>query len=166
MRATRGGPFARTDENQSFARSSQFMRRAKEKERFENAGGSAEALARVAMQKAVDDRPEPAIFAKNRALINLPKVRKRPPVAPPAPFDGVGRWSCGGANPEVEAIHARLKEEKRKKKALKRARRAKDADVNDEEMAAFAKKTKTKKRDGEFLKPPELESSRKRKAKT
>ena len=60
------------------------MRRAKEKERFENAGGSAEALARVAMQKAVDDRPEPAIFAKNRALINLPKVRKRPPVAPPA----------------------------------------------------------------------------------
>ena len=49
----------------------------------------------------------------------------------------MGRWSCGGANPEVEAIHARLKEEKRKKKALKRARRAKDADVDDEEMAAF-----------------------------
>lgn len=144
------------------------MQRAKEKERFENAGGSAEALARVAMQKSVDDRPEPAIFAKNRALINLPKVRRQPPVAPPAPFDGVGRWSCGGANPLVEEIHARLKEEKRKKKALKKARRAKDADVDDEEMAAFAKKTKakTKKREGEFLKPPELESSRKKKAKT
>ena len=140
------------------------MQRAKEKERREDDASASAALI-PANKNAVDDRPEPAIFAKNRALINLPKVRKRPPVAPPAPFDGVGRWSCGGANPEVEAIHARLKEEKRKKKALKKARRAKDADVDDEEMAAFAKKTKTK-RDGEFLKPPELESSRKRKAKT
>ena len=95
-------------------------------------------MARVAMQKAVDDRPEPAIFAKNRALINLPKVRKRPPVAPPAPFDGVGRWSCGGANPEVEAIHARLKEEKRKKKALKRARRARKPTIAKQPPAPYA----------------------------
>ena len=73
-------------------------RRAKEKERFENAGGSAEALARVAMQKAVDDRPEPAIFAKNRALINLPKVRKRPPVAPPAPSTA---WDGGRAEAQI-----------------------------------------------------------------
>ena len=63
------------------------MQRAKEKERREDDASASAALI-PANKNAVDDRPEPAIFAKNRALINLPKIRKKEDAAAEVPFNG------------------------------------------------------------------------------
>jgi M-phase phosphoprotein-6 len=145
------------------------MQRAKEKELRGDAVAGAAPI--PTNKKAVDDRPEPAIFAKNRALINLPRIRKKeePPVE--APFNGLGRISFGGANPEVERAHERLRERRRQLKALKRARASKDTDIADDEMAAAAfaaKKSKKKRTSGSdfgFVRPPELGSKQQKKGK-
>ncbi|CAL57987.1 M-phase phosphoprotein 6 [Ostreococcus tauri] len=135
-----------------------FMQRARERER------AVETIA-GANKKIADDRPEPAVFAKNRAKINLPMIRREERTEVPIPCDGVGRFSFGGANPEVEALHKELRERKRAKKAMKRAKRSKDADVGEEEMAdaSFAAKRKQKAPEPGFEKPPELGSGKKRK---
>ena len=144
------------------------MQRAKEKERREDDASASAALI-PANKNAVDDRPEPAIFAKNRALINLPKFRKKEDAAAEVPFNGLGRISFGGANPEVELAHEKLKERRRQLKALKQARASNDADVADDEMAAaaFAAKKSKKKRtagsDFGFVKPPALDSKKQKK---
>ena len=114
-----------------------FMRRARE--------GEAVATALAAQKRGrVDDRPEPAVFAKNRALINLPRKRACASVKESwGPFGGLARASFGGANPEVEAAHAEFRERKRRARALRRAKAvSEDADVRAEEMAdaAFGKK--------------------------
>jgi M-phase phosphoprotein 6, animal type len=136
------------------------MQRAKEKAHFNQDSTATKTAPKPKPSTA--DRPEPAIFAKNRALIQVPGVRKRE-VAPKAPFDGLGRWSFGGENPEVEAAHAALKEKKRKLKALARAKASNDVDVDDDQMAAaaFAKAGRSGKKKGvkrDFVKPPALDS--------
>ena len=147
----------------------QFMQRAKEKEHFNNLKEDDKAKAARAMKNAKDERPEPAIFAKNRALINKPPVRREdllPKVK--VPYYGTARVSFNGANPELEALHKELREKKKREKAMAKARKAskakatgasgdQDADVGDEEMAAaFAKK---KRASGDFIKPPSLAAS-------
>jgi M-phase phosphoprotein-6 len=145
------------------------MQRAKEKEHFNNLKEDDKAKAARAMKNAKDERPEPAIFAKNRALINKPPVRREdllPKVK--VPYYGTARVSFNGANPELEALHKELREKKKREKAMAKARKAskakatgasgdQDADVGDEEMAAaFAKK---KRASGDFIKPPSLAAS-------
>jgi len=136
------------------------MQRAKEKAHFNQDAASAKIAATPKPTTA--NRPEPAIFAANRARIKVPGTRKRD-IAPKAPFDGLGRWSFGGVNPEVEAAHAALKEKKRKLKALARAKASNDVDVEDDQMAAaaFAKAGRSGKKKGvkrDFVKPQALEA--------
>jgi M-phase phosphoprotein-6 len=147
----------------------QFMQRAKEKEHFNNLKEDDKAKAARAMKNAKDERPEPAIFAKNRALINKPPVRREdllPKVK--VPYYGTARVSFNGANPELEALHKELREKKKREKAMAKARKAskakatgtsgdQDADVGDEEMAAAI--AKKKRASGDFIKPPSLAAS-------
>jgi len=144
------------------------MQRAKEKEHFNNLKEDDKAKAARALKNAKDERPEPAIFAKNRALINKPPVRREdllPKVK--VPYYGTARVSFNGANPELEALHQELREKKKREKAMAKARRVskakaggsgdQDADVGDEEMAAAL--ARTKRASGDFIKPPSLAAS-------
>jgi len=151
---------SRTDDA---TRDAQFMRRANAKaplaRTFAGNEGADVVAGRNNARASARERAEPAIFARNRALLGPGKRAKT--LDENAPIATLGRYSWGGANPEVEAAHAELRERKRKFKALARARKSSDVDVDDDKMAAaaFAVAGRSGKKKGakrDFVKPEAL----------